>query len=123
LGRYAHVVNDADIVPRVPPTYSHCGSLVWFTDGGIRRSNPKQAIAGTAPAEPINAQDDNPKPLTNAEFEQMKAELKKRNEPQKLPDGRPIVQGNTPWIRDHSMSLYIDKVRSLIGHIGQLLRK
>ncbi len=118
LGRFAHVVNDSDIVPRVPPFYSHCGSLVWFTEGGISRSKPKRRI-GAAPDESINAQDDNPKPLTNAEFEKLKADLKKRNEPQRLPDGRPVYQGNSPWIRDHSMSLYLDKVRSLIWDIGQ----
>jgi len=123
LGRFAHVVNDADIVPRVPPTYSHCGSLVWFTDGGIRRSKPQRPIVGAAPDQPLNGQDDNPKPLTAAEFEQMKADLKKRTDPQRLPDGRPVVQGNTPWIRDHSMSLYLDKVRSLIWHIRQLRPK
>lgn len=122
LGRYAHVVNDADIVPRVPPGYSHCGSLVWFTDDGIRRSKPKRPVVGAPPDEPIKADEDAPKPLTNAEFEKMKASLKQRKEPEKRPDGRPIYQGNTPWLRDHSMSLYIDKVRSLIGHIGELLR-
>jgi pimeloyl-ACP methyl ester carboxylesterase len=122
LGRFAHVVNDADIVPRVPPTYSHCGSMVWFTDGGIRRSKPKRPTIKATPDEPTNAQD-NPKPLTNAEFEKLKADLKKRNEPQKRPDGRPVYQGNIPSIQDHSISLYIEKVRSLIWHIGQLRPK
>jgi len=46
----------------------------------------------------------------------MKAALRNRNEPENRPDGKPIVKGNTPWIRDHSMSLYLDKVRSLMSH-------
>jgi triacylglycerol lipase len=122
LGRYAHLVNDADIVPRVPPTYLHCGSLVWFKDGGIRRSRPKRPVVGAVgPNDPVQAQDDNPTPLSNAEFEQMKADLKQKNEePQRLPDGRPVYKGNTPWIRDHSLSLYLDKIRSLIGQIRQV---
>ena len=123
LGRFAHVVNDADIVPRIPPTYFHCGSLVWFKDGGIHRSKPKRRGAGAAPEAPLNDQDENPRPLTPTEFEQMKADLKKRNDPQRRADGRPIFHGNTPWIRDHSMSLYLDKVRSLIGHIGEFRSK
>jgi pimeloyl-ACP methyl ester carboxylesterase len=122
MGRYAHAVNDADIVPRVPPTFSHCGSLVWFTEDGIRRSKPKRRVVGAPPDEPVKAEEEAPKPLTNAEFDQLKASLKQRNEPEKRPDGRPVYQGNTPWLRDHSMSLYIDKVRSFIGHIGELLR-
>ncbi len=129
LGRFAHIVNDVDIVPRVPPGYSHCGSLVWFTDGGIRRSKPKRPIVEAAPDKFSFVPTDNPKPLTNAEFDQLKAELRKQNESKKLHesknlyDGRPVVYGNTPWIRDHSMSAYLDKVRSLIGHIKQLLRR
>ena len=48
LGRYAHFVNEADIVPRVPPTFTHCGSLVWFTGGIIKRSKPKHLFGATA---------------------------------------------------------------------------
>lgn len=47
VGRYAHYVNHADIVPHIPPFFKHCGSLVWFTDAGIKRSLPK--LVGSAP--------------------------------------------------------------------------
>jgi predicted lipase len=42
VGRYAHVVNGLDIVPRLPPGYTHAGSLVWFSNGQVLRSPPKR---------------------------------------------------------------------------------
>jgi triacylglycerol lipase len=42
LGRFAHYMNGNDIVARVPPNFSHFGSLVWFTDNGVKRSKPKR---------------------------------------------------------------------------------
>jgi hypothetical protein len=121
-GRYTHFVNDADIVPRVPPGYSHCGSLIWFKEDGIHRSKPRPPI-GASPEELSREQAERPVPLSDAEFQQLKADLKRKKETvQKLPDGRPLVQGNTPWIRDHSIGLYLDRIRSFIGKIGALLR-
>lgn len=58
-GRYAHLVNGADVVPRVPPSHSHCGSLVWFTDGGIKRSM-KERVYGAAPGNQVEEEDDLP---------------------------------------------------------------
>src|SRR5207302_2009697 len=40
-GRYAHYVNGNDLVARVPPNFFHFGSLVWFTESGVRRSKVK----------------------------------------------------------------------------------
>lgn len=39
-GRMVHFVNENDLVPRVPPSFEHFGSLVWYTGGVIRRSRP-----------------------------------------------------------------------------------
>lgn len=112
IGRYAHFVNEADAVPRVPPFFSHCGSLVWFKDGGIKRSKPKRQLFGAAERdrEPSVDEDAALSPMSEAEFRQLKRQL----QPKRGPDGRPIYEGDSPWIRDHSMSLYYQKVKSLM---------
>ena len=32
-----------------------------------------------------------------------------------LPDGTPVYEGNTPYIKDHAMDLYLKEIRKLIG--------
>ncbi|MCL6501525.1 MAG: lipase family protein [Pirellulales bacterium] len=121
LGRYARIVNGADIVPQVPPAYAHCGSLLHLTDDGIRRSEAKRPVGGAHPDEPINAREEASRPLTDHEFQALKASLKQRKESEKRPDGPPVYQGNMPWLRDHSIELYLAKIRSMIGPTGQSL--
>jgi len=120
-GRYARIVNGADIVPQVPPAYAHCGSLLHLTDDGIRRSKAKCPVGGAYPDEPINAREEASRPLTDHQFQALKATLKQRKESEKRPDGPPVYQGNMPWLRDHSIKLYLAKVRSMIGPTGQSL--
>ncbi|MCZ2340443.1 MAG: lipase family protein [Bacteroidales bacterium] len=122
LGRYARFVNDADIVPRVPPSHTHCGSLVWFTGNGIKRSKVKRMVFGATPGEAPQKADteDGPPPLSDAEFEAMKAELRAEDmAPNTTPDGKPVYKGNSPWIRDHSMGLYLNKILSLFKINGE----
>lgn len=118
LRRYAHYVNDNDIVPKIPPGYSHCGSLVWFTAEGVKRSKPKQKMfATTATDEPTPDQVDEITPLSEREFERLKAGLKtKRAKASRFPDDK--IEGSSPYIRDHSMALYLEKIRSIGGNIG-----
>lgn len=112
-GRYAHYVNEADIVPRVPPGFTPCGSLVWFKDGQIKRSPPKRRVYGAAPTDTVPVSEEPViAPMTEAEFQEKKAELQaQKNVPMTTPDGKPIYQGNTPFIRDHSMQFYLEKIR------------
>ena len=115
-GKYAHFVNDADIVPRVAPGYRHCGSLVWFTQEGIRRSKPKRPVFGDLPvgAEKQEAPEADLEPLSETEFERLKAELRmEQAEPERDAEGRILMKGNSPLIRDHSMGLYLDKIREI----------
>lgn len=123
LGRYARYVNEADVVPRIPPRHTHCGSLVWFTQGGIKRSKAKRVAYGApapggAPNE-IEA-DEGPPPLSEEEFELLKLELRPEDAPpDTLPDGTQVYRGNSPWIRDHSMELYLDKILSVFNSSGE----
>lgn len=113
--RFAHFVNEADVVPRVPPGLTHCGSLVWFVNGGIRRSKPKRATYGATPSRvPSAEQGEVLEPLSESEFEQRKAELRSTRAVKRLPDGRPLYGGSLPFIEDHSIDLYLGKVRKLV---------
>ncbi|MFO0915927.1 MAG: lipase family protein [Pirellulales bacterium] len=130
IGRYARFVNREDIVPKVPPSHVACGSLVWFTDTGVKRSkikrvlfgagNPNEAPVGDAQVGDAGGEEEAEiKPLTNAEFEALQAKLKAENaEPERLPEGTPIVTYQataSSLVDDHSMFLYLDKIRTLLG--------
>ena len=121
VGRYAHFVNDADIVPRVPPGYSHCGSLVWFTKEGIRRSKRNQPLFGDLPVGADKLEDEGAvlEPLSETEFERLKAQLRMENaEPERDAEGRILMKGNSPLLQDHSMGLYLEKIREIKGLSG-----
>lgn len=114
LGKFAHYVNRNDIVARVPPNFSHCGRLVWFTDSGVKRSKPKRLVYGAAGDEPSKANVDEPKPLSDQEFEQLKNKLRSEKvEVKRSPDGTPIYEGNSTWVQDHGMEFYLDKIRGV----------
>lgn len=54
-GRYVRFVNRDDIVARIDPGYSACGSLVWFTPEKVFRSWPSRMVTGAA-ASDMNSQ-------------------------------------------------------------------
>lgn len=125
LGKFATFVNNADVVPRLPPGYLECGSLVWFKNGRIDRSPPKRLVYGQKKDKGANIIEDSQTiaPLTDAEFEKLKTKIRLKNaEQRKLPDGKLVYEGNLPLINDHSMSQYLDKVRSLVRATGSLPR-
>jgi hypothetical protein len=103
-------------VPRAPPAFAACGSLVWFTDGGVRRSRPKRVFNATGSAEKPPPDDyAEIQPLTEQEFEAQKAKMRRKSVAKSLPDGTPVYEGNSPYIQDHSMDLYLKEIRKLIG--------
>ena len=109
--RYIRFVNGADIVPRVPPLFRHCGSLVWFADGGVKRNYPRPPAADGAYAAAGPAGDEPPRPLSEAEFRAYQESLRRGASPATLPDGTPTYGGDSPLIRDHGMDLYLQGVR------------
>ena len=114
LGRYARFVNKADVVARIPPSYTYCGSLVWFTDNGIERSQKKRLYGAIDSDEVLIDEENELQPLTEEEFAQLQAELRAENsELERLPDGTPIFKGDTPWIRDHAMGFYLELIRGI----------
>lgn len=116
LGKYARFVNGDDVVARIPSSHAPCGSLVWFTADGVRRSKPKQAVYGAPGPPEVPADEDvEIKPLSDEEFEELQARWEKANKPVRLPDGTEVYQATSPLIDDHSMSLYLEKIRKLLG--------
>ena len=114
--RYARFVNEADMVPRIPPHHTHCGSLVWFTGGGIKRSVGKRAIYG-APGpdnDSTNKNKEGPPTLSEEEFERFQQRIQAHDDvPSTLPDGTPVYGASTPLIDDHSMDRYLEKIRDI----------
>lgn len=113
LGRYAHYVNGSDIIPRIPPTFTHCGSLVWFTGDGVKRSRPKRTLFRALGEEAASADTVEIQPMSPEEFEQLQTSLKSQSSAETLPEGTLTIQGSTPWFRDHGMDLYLEEIRSV----------
>ncbi|EMB17220.1 lipase family protein [Rhodopirellula europaea] len=113
FGRYARFVNNDDFVARIPPSYRPCGRLVWFTPDGLKRS-PRRRVAFGAPG----ANDDTSEiaeiiPATDAELQRWLAD-KQQPTPQYNERGEMLLQGSSPYIADHSMVFYIEKVLGLL---------
>jgi hypothetical protein len=116
LGRYAHYVNGEDIVPRVPPRYAHCGSLVWFKDGKIRRSRPKGRVSAKLADPAFVNRSDPVGALSDEEFADLKAELDAPSA-NPGPTFRPTAFAKEVplWIQDHAMALYLELIQSTLG--------
>lgn len=112
--RYAHIVNQTDIVARIPPGYSHCGSLVWFKGDAIRRSVPR-VFGANGPGAEV-ADDVELPPLSPEEYEVFKANVL-TTEPEviRTPEGERIYRGDTPFLRDHGMEHYLTAIKKAIG--------
>jgi triacylglycerol lipase len=113
--RFVHFANNSDIVPRVAPSFSHCGSLVYYDGDVVRRSKPKMLMAAAMNEKELlgDADDFELEPLSTEEFNEMKQELKmERADPDFAPDGTPLLKGSSPLITDHDIELYIERIRS-----------
>ena len=118
--RFVRFMNGSDLVPRVPPHFTHGGSLVWFTGGTIKRTYPRPFAADGGYADSAGpgeaGEGDGPPPLSDAEFAALQAELRSADTaPMRLPDGRVAYGGNSRFVRDHGMGLYLDRVRAEVG--------
>lgn len=114
-GKYIHFVNGSDIVPRVVPSLRHCGTLVWFKSDGMHRSRPKRISYGADSSMSLIQSDDLAlPPLSESEFEGEKDRLKAANMPKVLSNDQPVYEGNSPFIADHSMELYLDAIRRFL---------
>ena len=120
--KYVHFANNRDIVPRVEPSFSHCGSLVYY-DGEVVRRSKSHLMMGSAssPAETIDADAGfELEPLSEQEFRALQKHLREEQaDPDFAPDGTPLMKGSSPLIRDHDMGLYLDQLRRSRARSGE----
>lgn len=126
---YHRFVNDDDVVPRVPPWFKHCGSLIHYNkQGGLEGlASAAEAVGGFSPSDQMN---DTPV-ISEAQFDLMRANLLQ----EKVARGgaplgdqavehaaevagiKPIKPGleGFPSISDHSMDIYVAKTARMAG--------
>lgn len=103
---YFRIVNDDDVVPRVPPTYRHCGELFHFDAAGQLESFSADSGDQETPM------------LSASEFERLQAcchfQLQDENEIVAESAIQPELEGLLPSVSDHSMDRYIDKIAARV---------
>ncbi len=123
--RYVHFINEMDIVPQVPPGYSHFGLALQFFHGEVRKSSnyfPKVMKSGHTWGAAGNEYvpiAELPQ-MSQKEFEEFLQKHQQAKE-QKERHLRPWVANGPreysmpfPWVDDHSMERYIEKIRASI---------
>jgi hypothetical protein len=103
---YVRIVNDTDIVARIPPFYRHAGRLFHFDFvGNLRPSAPFFSDDGDG----VEA-DDGPEPLSEAEFEMLRLEVEVLEHDSVSPEAA-AVEGIIPGIEDHRIDAYVNLAR------------
>lgn len=114
-GRHLRIINEADVVPCVAPGFRGGGSIVWVKDGKLKFCHPTmRALAsddGTIVEDDEEAE--GPTPLTEAEFEEKKKQVKAQFAPP--PPGEPIKAQAMPSVTDHNMDRYVEAIRTHYG--------
>lgn len=110
-GRMVHFVNENDLVPRIPPSFEHFGSLVWYTGGVIRRSRPPNLMMSSDDGSTNNDDFFELPAMSQQEYEKVKREMNEQPKVMLSPDGQPLMQSSFRYIDDHDIELYIDRLR------------
>lgn len=131
-GKFFRFVNDADIVPRVPPGYDHVGRLMHFDARGNLRNGQSLPSTERAIVESMQVESIQPNHpmLTEAEYQALQAqigqEVVRLNRPltespmrpltethtrqQAESHTRPQIEGFFTTFSDHSLDEYIAKI-------------
>ena len=101
--KFLRIVNDDDIVPRVPPGYKHVGRLFHFGPGGELQNATTESIPGTPGSET----------MTDFEFAALQSSLRAKTA---QPPTESIGQeGILLSISDHKMDRYLSKILGQAG--------
>lgn len=101
---YYRVVNDNDIVARIPPNYVHTGRLIHFNyDGSLRSSG--EGMEGGA---------DGPKPLSEAEFHDLQETLERVDDARAFSpeEADRAIEGIIPGVPAHRIDSYVQVMRN-----------
>lgn len=123
--RYAHFINELDAVPQVPPGYSHFGLALQFFHGTVRKSSdyfPKimKSTPNWRPDDNEYVPIDRLPQMNEKEFQEFLKKHQQTRE-QKEPHVQPWATSGPhdyaipfPWVDDHSMERYVEKIRAAI---------
>ncbi len=102
-GRHHRLVNNADIVPRVPPGYRHSGHLLQFDDQGrvreIQEPTRAREAAGSGPTTAM---------LSKEDFQGLQERLSAAG-------AGASREGMTDLISDHSIDQYLLQIDRQLG--------
>lgn len=113
---FSRFVNDDDIVTRVPPGFRHVGKVFHFDASGELQNFTEAASASTLEATAPDTASTEPPPLTDAQFDRLRAELlaaRQGSSLEGMPESRiatPELEGFFPSVRDHYLDNYISKI-------------
>ena len=103
-GRHHRLVNDADIVPRVPPGYRHSGHLLQFDDQGrVRETQEPTRAREAAGSGPTTAM------LSKEDFQGLQQRLSAAR-------AGAAREGMSDLISDHSIDQYLLQIGRQLGH-------
>lgn len=103
---YVRIVNDTDVVARVPPFYRHAGRLFHFDFvGNLRATVASEGEDGDDPLA-----EDGPPPLSEAEFAKLRAEVAALDRDSVSPEAA-AVEGIIPGVEDHRIDAYVQLAR------------
>jgi pimeloyl-ACP methyl ester carboxylesterase len=118
LGRYARFVNREDLVPKIPPSYPHFGSLVKFTDEGVRRSKPERPTYGDGvptSSKPMTMPYAETPELSEAEYQAFLRKSDQNPPPLRYDsDGNPVYEVQAQMFSDHDIAEYVREVKELL---------
>ena len=113
VGTYYRVVNESDIVSRVPFWMTHFGSLVWLRDGQVD-FRPDRFLVGSVNGESQVMGADIPAELTpdEAAYREFMDQTKQLPMGQLMPDQVRVMSGPgwPKFIDDHFMTNYIRRI-------------
>ena len=103
---YRRFVNGKDIVTRLAPKFWHAGVRIHLSAEGLTMGRPavtlRDADRDVGPADP--------EAMTMEEFQQLQRDLSTDTEGTSS-DGAVTTRGRLPWLSDHSMTVYTDRIR------------
>jgi hypothetical protein len=115
--KFFRIVNDDDVIAKVPALLKQVGSIIWFDEDGELKESPSG----------VRADEFGPEALSEKEFEEqqmmfrsMKRQINKAQEAQasidvdEIPENGEMPEGETrglfPSLTDHFMTNYIPKI-------------
>jgi triacylglycerol lipase len=118
--RYIRFVNNRDPVTRLIPTFRHAGARVHLMNDDFTLQEPRLAYGASANAVPdksphfvVFEDDENLKPMTEAELQDFEQRLRAERKPPRGPNGQLLVRASIPVLSDHYIAGYIGRLKSL----------